>query len=195
MLNYQAGCKFPFVERKLEIEARMQEFANAGSIEVSVGPTKVLVDYQRSEENLQISKLENWASLSSPWEVVAVHYLKNSYKFRGYLKRQIVRDSELEMRFRAESYTNRCLWHPIGANSFLSPTASNLPSSTLLLYPVSLLNLGAETWCRVGTPCKIQMGPQRPFCGEYISEANVNFHHQLCKYFMSTAKRYIHLFH
>ena len=57
--NYQASCKFPFVERKLEIEARMQEFANAGSIEVSVGPTKVLVDYPRSEENLQISKLEN----------------------------------------------------------------------------------------------------------------------------------------
>ena len=55
--------------------------------------------------------------------------------------------------------------------------------------------LGAERGCRVGTPCKIQMGPQRPFCGEYISEAMVNFHHQLCKYFMSTAKRYIHLFH
>ena len=66
MLNYQAGRKFPFVERKLEIEARMQEFANAGSIEVSVGPTKVLVDYPRSEENLQISKLENWAPYHHP---------------------------------------------------------------------------------------------------------------------------------
>ena len=66
MLNYQAGCKFPFVESKLEIEARMQEFVNAGSIEVSVGPTKVLVDYPRSEENLQISKLENWAPYHHP---------------------------------------------------------------------------------------------------------------------------------
>ena len=100
-------------------------------------------------------------------------------------------------RFHDESYTNQCLWRPIGGNSFVSPAASTFPIIIHNSWKSKLLQIFALFWLfysnrsplHYHAPCTSSQANKRKKRDKQTKETTSNENYQSNKQTNATLKQ------